>query len=181
MFHMPRSALGITLAAGCCVALAAQPQEQADAQVSAKAFVSAYMPFVAGGLPRSSKLVPLLAHTTPELGRLLSAAAAAEEAAQCDGPPLIEGDLLSSLAEGPQSFSVQQCTVASSNASCSVRFTYKGPNDPTTLEWFDIIELRRGSIGWRVSDVRRSASWAVKGTLTSRLKSVPKEAAACQK
>lgn len=161
------------------LANATRANEVKAPEATVQDFLRAYEAVGAGGLPPPSKVAPLLAHLTPELGRLLSRASQLAESSTCEGPPIVEGDLLTSLIEGFQSFRVQTCRQTSVTAVCSVQFKYQGVNDPAASVWVDLAMLRREGGKWLVSDFKRDAPWALAGLLSDRLKEAATEADAC--
>lgn len=89
-------------------------------------------------------------------------------------PPWIEGDLFSSLFEGPQQFAVGKAKVAGDTASIPVTFTrIEGAE---TVKWTDTLKLRQMRKVWLVDDVIYQGEWAFgnKGTLRDALAPAPK-------
>jgi len=127
------------------------------------------------GLPDAKtrdKLRPLI---TPALAALLDKASAAEDAfvaANKDSPPLVEGDLYSSLFEGVTSFTVGVCTTSGKTARCPVALIYDDKNPSGATRWTDTLYLADTSAGWKVDDIGYGGTWAFgnKGRMTDTLK-----------
>src|ERR1700761_4443995 len=114
-----------------------------------------------GGIPDAAaraRLQPLL---SPGLNQLLAQAAAAEarfKAKNKDSPPLIEGDIFSSLFEGPTAAKVGTCRGDEKIAHCGATLTRQDPGQkPVT--WVDTIKLVNAG-GWKVDDVAYDANFA---------------------
>ena len=103
---------------------------------------------------------------------MLAQAAAAEarfKAKNKDSPPLIEGDIFSSLFEGPTAAKVGTCRGDEKIAHCGATLTRQDPGQkPVT--WVDTLKLVNDG-GWKVDDVAYDANFAFgnTGTLTQML------------
>ncbi len=144
-------------------------------------FYNAYIKLKTRGIPAAKDLAEYKPYITPELAALLKSAAAAEIKYKADTkgevPPLVEGDIFTSLFEGADSFKVLTCEEKGSKASCSVEFKNTNPGDGKTFTWKDSPVLEKGKSGWLISDVEYKGDWdfAVKGNMTGLLKGVIKE------
>ena len=145
-------------------------------QSAAASFYGAYLRSTAGAFPTSrarSQLRPLL---SPRLNLLLERAdrAEAEHARRTHGqePPLIEGDVFTSLFEGAGRFQVQRCRTGAMRAICPVSLGYDTPGQRPT-RWRDQLVLMHGPSGWLVDDVVYGAHWSFgnKGRLSQSLRS----------
>ena len=133
-----------------------------------------------GGIPDAgarSRLDPLL---TSRLGQSLAAAAAAQArfaAREKDSPPLIEGDIFSSLFEGPTAWKVGVCRGDAKIACCSVSLHPSGLPARKPVSWTDTLVLGYEN-GWKVDDVAYDANFAFgnTGTLNEMLKMAQSEA-----
>jgi len=133
----------------------------------------------AGGIPGAAarlKLAPLL---TSGLGKALADAATAEArfiAKHRDSPPLIEGDIFSSLFEGPTGWKVGACSGDASIARCSIALTHQDQGQKPA-NWTDTLVLSNQG-GWKVDDIAYDANFAFgnTGTLSEMLKMVLSEA-----
>jgi len=132
-----------------------------------------------GGIPDAAtraRLQPLL---SPGLNKMLADAAAAEarfNARNKNSPPLIEGDIFSSLFEGPTSVKVGVCRGDNKTAHCGATLTHQEKGQkPVT--WVDTLSLVNNS-GWKIDDVAYDANFAIgnTGTLSDMLKMTLHEA-----
>ncbi|GLQ46313.1 hypothetical protein GCM10007862_13640 [Dyella lipolytica] len=135
------------------------------------------------GLPDEQQLRVL----TPYLSaRLLSALQAAKAQQQIciqkypsDKPPLIEGDLFSSLFEGPTGFQVGVARVSGMRAQVPVHFRYDQAGMKDHPRWTDTVLLvREGGAKrlWRIDDLRYGGKWGFsygKGRLLSSMLTDP--------
>lgn len=158
-----------------------EPAPTAPAQQVASDFYQAYMLTAATGVPTAEqrqRFAPMLAD---ELLQLLTDAAAAEAryaAAQTEpAPPLLQGDLFSSLFEGATGADVKQCKEVSARAACEIVLAYAPPGQQA-VHWQDILYLERTEQGWRVSDLEYGGNWPFgnKGSLQQTLQAIIKTA-----
>lgn len=146
-------------------------------------FYNAYIKLKTRGIPAAKDLAEYTPYITPELAGLLKSADDAEIKYKADTkgevPPLVEGDIFTSLFEGADSFKVLSCEEKGAKAACSVEFKNTNPGDGKTFTWKDSPVLEKGKSGWLISDVEYKGDWdfAVKGTLTQLLKNVISEGA----
>jgi hypothetical protein len=129
------------------------------------------------GLPDAATRAKLAPLVTPRLASLIDRASAAEESfttANKNSPPLAEGDLYSSLFEGPTAYTVGACSGDAAKASCAVNLTHddKGASGPT--RWTDTLYLANTASGWKVDDIGYGGTWAFsnKGKLSETLEQV---------
>ena len=134
------------------------------------------------GVPDKADLPKFKPLLSDRLFKLLSDASAAEELykkkTKNEVPPLVEGDLFSSTAEGPTAFKVKPCDIKGTEGTCLVALTYADADPKNKTEWNDKFYLVRGPAGWRIDDLEYLATWAFgnKGRLQQILKDVIKEA-----
>ena len=97
------------------------------------------------GAPTEAELTRIAPFFSDTLLALLTRARAVHDreaqAAPGDKPPFAEGDLFSSLFEGPQSFTIVPNSVAARNHRVVVLFMYMGDGKPYT--WTDTIVVAR--------------------------------------
>ena len=97
------------------------------------------------GAPTEAELAHIAPFFSDTLVALLTRARALHdreaERVPGDKPPFAEGDLFSSLFEGPQSFTIVPDSVAARNHRVVVMFMYKGGGKPYT--WTDTIVVVR--------------------------------------
>ncbi len=141
-------------------------------------FLRAYQPLASAGVPKPPQLSGLLPHLHSGLRQTLETVSAQQAASTCEGPPAIQGDLITSLFEGPNEFRVLDCRIRPGNANCPVRFTYRGT--PEGVRWTDEVELRLHGDRWEVHDVLQGAPWSAKTRLSNRLAEASRVLSACR-
>ena len=135
--------------------------------------------FSSVGIPQPgarAQLAPLL---TARLSQALGAASSAQArfmAKNKGAPPLLEGDIFSSLFEGPTAWKVGACSGNSSTARCSIALTRQDPGKPA-VTWTDTLVLANQG-GWKVEDLAYDANFSFgnTGTLSQMLKMAQSEA-----
>lgn len=121
----------------------------------------------APGLPSAEELRAFQPLVSRALFTLLTQAEAADTryhaVAGTQAPPIVEGDLFTSLYEGATSFSVDSCETGderseerndqrdSRRATCQVAF--KNNRDGTTESWTDKLLLVQEDKQWRIDDI----------------------------
>lgn len=144
-------------------------------------FYDAYIKVKPLGIPDGVKLAKLSPFLTPGLVSLLTEADITEqkykEETKGEVPPLVEGDVFTSLFEGADAFQVGKCKEKDNSAECEVGFSNTNPGDGKTFKWKDEVLLEKTDKGWLISDVNYKGDWdfAVKGTLTGMLKRLNSE------
>jgi hypothetical protein len=133
-----------------------------------------------GGIPDATaraRYAPLL---SPRLGGLINQAAAAEirfAQKNRNAPPLIEGDLFSSMFEGATVYQLGACGGDANNGQCAVTLTHQQAGQkPVT--WNDMLILVNTPSGWKVDDIAYKAGFAFgnTGRLSDMLKMAIAEA-----
>jgi hypothetical protein len=154
---------------------------QTDMAGAANGFLGVYGMFhPSDGIPNATGRARLAPYLSPALNKLLADGAAAEArfaAKVKDSPPLIEGDLFSSLFEGATSWKLEACTATGTNARCPVEFTHADAKQkPVT--WTDTLLLTNTPQGWRVDDIVYGANFQFgnTGKLTDTLHMILREA-----
>ena len=132
-----------------------------------------------GGIPDARARVKLGPLLTSRLNQSLAAAASAQArftAKHKDAPPLIEGDIFSSLFEGPTAWKVGACSGDAGIARCSISLTHQDPGQKP-VSWTDTLVLANEG-GWKVDDIAYDANFAFgnTGTLNDMLKMAQSEA-----
>ena len=169
-------------AAGLLLLLAAVPAfAQTDITAAADGFLAAYGGFhPSDGIPDATGRMRLAPYLSPRLNKMLAEGAAAETrfaAKVKDSPPLIEGDLFTSLFEGATSWKLGSCIASGAAARCPAEFTHtQGRQKPVT--WTDTLILADTPQGWRVDDIVYGANFQFgnTGTLSDTLQTVLREA-----
>lgn len=168
----------------CLGAVTALGASQDGPQVVAEKFYQAY-PTIASGVPDAKTLARLRPLLSASLAGLLKEADAAEIAyAKANKkepvPPLVEGDLFSSLFEGADSAQVGLCQVSDQNVLCPTKLSHSegGVGSPNVTSWSDTLILAAEPGGaWKVDDILFGGEWdfARKGTLKDSLREVVQE------
>ena len=149
-------------------------------QSTVNGFYNTYIKLKTRGIPTVKELAGYKPYVTPALAALLKSADDAEikykEETKGEVPPLVEGDIFTSLFEGADSFKVLPCEEKGAKAKCPVEFKNTNPGDGKTFTWKDSAVLEKEKSGWLISDVEYEGKWdfAVKGTLAGMLDSVVK-------
>ena len=150
----------------------------ADVERVAHAFYKVYLKLGVGGVPSRAQQAQFAPLISTSLASLLRAARRAEEAhlrrTKNQEPPLIEGDLFTSLFEGAHAYTIAGCTPAAATAECAVTLTYADPRDASKYTWTDRILLVRTRGRWVVNDIVFGGGWdfARKGRLTETLRAI---------
>ena len=126
------------------------------------------------GAPAPSELTAMTPYLSAELVTLLRQARELHDAEAArspgDKPAFAEGDLFSSLFEGPTAWEVLADSVEGTSHRLAVRFTYEA--EPPAVHWIDRVVVIRER-GWLVvADVEYGGDWDFgnKGALVSSLK-----------
>lgn len=143
-------------------------------EAAARDFYAILIKHRVSGLPDDTVWPLLKPRMTPELARVIEAAQ--REQAEFikknpdEKPPWIEGDLFSSLFEGPQEFSVGEAKIVDDRAEIPMSFRYS--SDGQTTKWQDTVVLTKSGTGWLVADVAYGGTWDFgnKGTLLKGLR-----------
>lgn len=169
--------LAVVLAASPSFGAAARrtPPPPPSPETAATAFYAAYVRLHPSGIPGARDRTRLRASVSEHLYTLLQEADRAEARyavlTKHEAPPLIEGDVFSSLFEGATSFRLGACmTDGDVMARCAVDLTYKSDGQPDTT-WTDTVTLLHEGRRYRVDDVIYGGTWpfANKGRLTDVL------------
>jgi len=152
----------------------------ADPFAVAEAFYAELREHRVSGLPQGEAWDVLAPRLSPELVSLLKAAQKEQtdfiKANLGEKPPWIEGDLFSSLFEGPQTFQLGQVQVVKDRAEVPVTCSHSEGGDATV--WTDTLVLAKINHGWLIDDVRYGGEWqfANTGTLKDALRPAPDQA-----
>jgi hypothetical protein len=154
---------------------------QTAPDTAASGFLSVYGSFhPSDGIPDAGARARLQPYFSPALNALLADAAAAQarfSAKIKDSPPLLEGDLFSSMFEGATQSKLQACSVSGNQARCPVAFTHGGQGGKA-IDWTDTLLLVNTPGGWRVDDIAYGGGFQFgnTGRLSDTLKTVTREA-----
>jgi hypothetical protein len=141
-----------------------QPAARAadDPAAAADAFYAVYrsqQPH--GGLPDATVRLHYSSVLSPRLNKQLADAAAAQgrlAAKVRNAPPMLEGDIFSSLFEGASAWKVGACQGDAKAARCPVALSFTPPPSqnakaPKPASWSDTLILVYAQQGWKVDDV----------------------------
>lgn len=128
------------------------------------------------GMPSSAELDKLAPLLTQKLQEQFKAAIEAHECHHAKAgnsePPIVQGDLLTSLFEGATSGGVGPINTKGAHAVAEMHWTY-GPSqfDTQPTQWTDALLLERDNGLWRIADIEHRGTWdfAQKGLLSERL------------
>jgi len=155
--------------------LAATPARAEDMASAASGFYAAYLSLPRqGGIPDATARIRYAPLLSPRLNKLIAEAAAAETRfakANKNSPPLIEGDLFSSLFEGFSQFKLGACSGSPTSGQCAVSLTYQSRGQkPVT--WNDAVMLVNTPAGWKIDDIAYKAGFQFgnSGLLSDTLK-----------
>ena len=157
-----------------------------DPAAAANAFYAVYGAQHAqtgGGIPDATGRLRYSAVVSPRLNKQLADAAAAQRRLTIKMknvvPPMLEGDIFSSLFEGATAWKVGACQGDGKTARCPVALTYAPPpgaggKAAKPANWSDTLLLTNTPQGWKVDDVLYDAGFAFgnTGRLTSMLQMV---------
>jgi hypothetical protein len=134
------------------------------------------------GIPDATVRLRLQPVLSPRLNKQLADAAAAQARLTAKVknavPPILEGDIFSSLFEGATAWKVGTCQQKDKTASCRVALSYVPPpvagQKAKPANWTDTVTLAATPQGWKVDDVTYDAGFAFgnTGQLSEMLKMV---------
>lgn len=154
---------------------------QTSPDATAAGFLSVYGSFhPSDGIPDAANRARLQPYLSPALNKLLADGAAAQarfSAKVKDAPPLLEGDLFSSLFEGATQSKLQPCAIDANQARCPVVFAHASAT-AKAMNWTDTLILVNTPSGWRVDDIAYGGGFQFgnTGRLSDTLKTVTREA-----
>jgi hypothetical protein len=169
------------LAALALLLFASPLAAETDVTSAAAGFLGAYGSFhPSSGIPDAAGRAKLAPYLSPALNKMLADGAAAEArfaAKFKNSPPLIEGDLFSSMFEGATAWKLGACSANGAAARCPVAFTHAEAGHPP-VTWTDTLLLSNTGAGWRVDDIAYGAGFQFgnTGKLTDTLRTVLREA-----
>jgi hypothetical protein len=148
-------------------------QTASDPAAAVGAFYAVYAGQQAqgGGIPDATGRLRYTPVLSPRLNKQLAAAAAAQARLSAKVrnavPPMLEGDIFSSLFEGATTWKVGACQSDTKTARCPVALTYvpaPSPKAPKPANWHDTVVLVSTPQGWKVDDVVYDAGFAFGNT-----------------
>ena len=169
------------LAPALCHGAAGADNTIARVELGANAFYRVYLEARPSGVPPAKTRAKFSPVISSSLADVLQRAEAAErhyrKVTKNQVPPLVEGDLFTSLFEGATSFKVGPCTGDTKAGSCTISLTYSEPKQkPQT--WNDMVLLVNTPAGWKVDDIAYKAGFQFgnSGKLSDTLKFVVSDA-----
>jgi hypothetical protein len=177
---MKRLLFAILFAAAPAFAQAPVPAG-ADPAAAVNAFYAVYAPWRpqgGGGIPDATARLRFQPVLSPRLNKQLADAARAQARLTAKVknavPPMLEGDIFSSLFEGATAWKVGACQQAAPEtnktaARCTVALSYAPPaaggqRAPKPANWTDTVLLVQTPQGWKVDDVIYDAGFAFGNT-----------------
>ena len=130
-------------------------------------FYTAWFESRPDGLPDATAMERLAPFLSPRLRQLFVSAEVAQsefmERQPEEKPPLNEGNLFSSLFEGPQEYRVAGVEEHEGSARVLVGFAYSEPDRPEQkVQWQDAVLLVRDGDAWRIDDIEYLGNWEFK-------------------
>jgi hypothetical protein len=146
-----------------------------DPAAAVNAFYAVYAPLRAngGGIPDATERLRFQPVLSPRLNKQLADAARAQARLTAKVknavPPMLEGDIFSSLFEGATAWKVGACQQTAQTARCTVALSYAPPaaggqKAPKPANWTDTVLLVQTPQGWKVDDVIYDAGFAFGNT-----------------
>ena len=136
--------------------------EESIVSETVNAFYEAYLTSYTLGTPEEDQLRYFEKLLSGELASLLQDLSAAEiryhEQTEGEVPPLVQGDLFTSLFEGATEFTILPCEVERFTASCLVEFTNTQAGD-SPFSWQDRVYLIQQEDTWVIDDVEFLGDW----------------------
>jgi len=161
-------------------AICAQAETTNEARQAATLFVHEYLSYSRGSIAHSVWLHRWAKTMTPNLAGLVEGAILADRNNSCKGPPMIEGDLLTSVAEGPTEATIGQCAVKGYSSRCVVQYTLQGSRDLEAYRWNEQIGLQKVDNVWLVSEYVQAESWREEPSFAGKLKQIIRQASVCE-
>jgi hypothetical protein len=158
-----------------CAAQAPDASASGDPAAAANAFYAIYGPLVGkgGGVPDTAARLRYAPVLSPRLNKQFADAAAAQRRLSAKVknavPPMLEGDVFSSLFEGATGWKIGACQVTGSTARCPVALSHISPPvagipPVKPVQWRDTLVLTGGPAAWKVDDVIYDAGFAFGNT-----------------
>jgi hypothetical protein len=175
------AAIAIVLLSVAFPGNAARPAPAATPEEGARSFYAKVVALKARGVPDRAQQRQLAPTISSALAAALRTAGDAEQrhrkATGNREPPLWEGDVFSSLFEGPTEASVDRCHAEGDHAQCVVSLSYRDYFGGSH-RWNDRAILVRERGRWVVDDVGYEARWAFgnKGMLRENLRAATAQA-----
>ena len=155
--------------------LATTPAFADEPAAAVEAFYAVYGPLhvKGGGIPDATTRVRYAPVLSPRLNKQLVSAAAAQARLTAKvknaAPPMLAGDIFSSLFEGARTWKIGACQVTGGVARCPVTLGYAPPlvagrKAEKPFNWNDTVLLVATPQGWKVDDVIYDAGYVFGNT-----------------
>jgi len=170
-----RFVMAFLLATAAVLGQACAASDAAGMAAAANGFYAVYATFhPSDGIPSPADRAKYHPFLSPALEALLTDAQVAEARfakANKGAPPLVEGDLFTSLFEGASSIAVGDCSGDAERGRCTARLEHVDTS-AKPVAWNDTVLLVNTPSGWRVDDIAYGGKWAFgnKGRLSELLK-----------
>lgn len=164
------------------VAMVAPVRAAETPAAAAQDFYAVYGPVhvIGGGLPDAKQRARYAPVLSPQLNQKIALAAAAQDRMTAKVknavPPVLQGDLFSSVFEGATGWKIGGCTDNGKTARCPVTLVNEvktGPGEKPVkpVNWNDTLLLVNTAQGWKVDDVIYDGNFAFgnTGRLTTML------------
>jgi hypothetical protein len=147
-----------------------------DLAAAVNAFYAVYVPWRpqgGGGIPDATARLRFQPVLSPRLNKQMADAARAQDRLTAKVknavPPILEGDIFSSLYEGATAWKVGACQQTAQAARCPVSLTHTEPatagqKAAKPANWTDTVLLVQTPQGWKVDDVVYDAGFAFGNT-----------------
>lgn len=158
------------------IGCAPTPDAPSTPRQTAEDFRAFYFRDHGRGMPGRAELDVLAPLLTRAFQAQFEAAIAAHECHQAkvgnSEPPLVQGDLLTSLFEGATSGGVGKIRTENSRAVAEMYWSYGASElNPEPVNWTDALLLERVDGQWRIADIELRGTWdfAKNGRLSQNL------------
>ncbi|WP_141233523.1 hypothetical protein ABU614_01560 [Lysobacter firmicutimachus] len=148
-----------------------------SAQAVAEAFYRVHVDIRSGGLPDGEAMQRYRPLLSKRLLGLIAGAARERDAAIAahpdEKPPFVDGDLFSSLYEGPTGYRIGARTVSGPDReSFEIELSYREPPSSEVSRWTDRALLLREDGQWKLDDIEYGGQWdfASRGRLSEALR-----------
>lgn len=153
--------IAVLFTVACATACGEPPDDTHLQEQVISGFYQQHLKSHAPGIPNADELKLLQPFLSQALFALLSKASETEvkyhAAAEEPVPPLVDGDLFTSLFEGATSFKMDGCESEDNRASCQVKFRHTGSSDSkgggSDESWKDKLLLVKENNQWRIDDI----------------------------
>jgi hypothetical protein len=154
----------VILAALLAVTAAPAATDEEAVRETAQRFMAFYFHDYGRGLPDQAALGKLSSMTTRSFQKTLERARAAEDCHHRKvgdtEPPLVQGDVFTSLFEGATQGTVGNVRIDGRKATVEMNWSYGSELDGVKpVAWTDALLMKQGRRGWRIKDVEHRGDW----------------------